>query len=309
MQISGGISISGGMSVSPQPAVPDAPVLGTVTTTATTATIPFTAPFDGFRAITSYTAISSPEGITVTINQAGSGTISVPGLTYGQAYTFTVTATNSVGTSTGTVSNSVTPIPNAKLYTWGYNYWGTLGLGDKTARSSPVQVGSDTNWGQIYSGVSTITARKLDGTLWNWGTANGGEMAGLSNHSSPVQIGSDTNWKLLSGARYSFFATKTDNTRYSWGYNRYCDLGSISGYSNTPTTDPTQYDTQSWKTLAGAGDAGFGIKTNGTLWTWGRGLLTGPSYGRSSPCQVGSNSTWTSVSVSNVHVVAVRTRG
>jgi len=92
-------------------AKPGAPTIGTATATGTTsATVAFTAPgFDGGVAITSYTATSSPGGITGTLNQAGSGTITVNGLTAGTAYTFTVTATNSIGTGSASgSSNSIT---------------------------------------------------------------------------------------------------------------------------------------------------------------------------------------------------------
>ena len=91
--------------------VPDAPTIGTATATGqTTATVTFTAPSnDGGAPITQYTATSSPDGITGTLNQAGSGTITVSGLTKETSYTFTVTATNSVGTSAASAaSNSIT---------------------------------------------------------------------------------------------------------------------------------------------------------------------------------------------------------
>jgi len=92
-------------------AVPGTPTVGTATQTGqTTATVAFTAPgSDGGTAITSYRAISSPGGITGTLSQAGSGTITVTGLTGNTAYTFTVRATNSVGNSSeSSASNQIT---------------------------------------------------------------------------------------------------------------------------------------------------------------------------------------------------------
>jgi hypothetical protein len=81
-------------------------------TGATTANVSFTAPAsNGGATITSYTATASPGGITGTISQATSGTIAMTGLTAGTAYTFTVKATNSVGTSAASsASNSVTTV-------------------------------------------------------------------------------------------------------------------------------------------------------------------------------------------------------
>ena len=90
---------------------PDAPTIGTATAGDTQATVSFTAPSNnGGSVITSYTATSSPGGITGTLSQAGSGSITVTGLTNGTAYTFTVTATNDIGTSLASAaSNSITP--------------------------------------------------------------------------------------------------------------------------------------------------------------------------------------------------------
>ena len=95
---------------------PDAPTIGTATAVSGEATVPFTAPSsNGGSAITSYTATSSPGDFTGTISQSGSGSIIVSGLTSGTAYTFTVTATNAIGTSLASaVSNSVV-IPQPQL--------------------------------------------------------------------------------------------------------------------------------------------------------------------------------------------------
>ena len=91
--------------------VPDAPVIGTATAGDGQASVPYTAPADnGGSAILSYTATSNPGNFTGTLNQEGSGTIIVTGLTNGTTYTFTVTATNANGTGAASAaSNPVVP--------------------------------------------------------------------------------------------------------------------------------------------------------------------------------------------------------
>lgn len=88
--------------------VPDPPTIGTATAGNAQASVTFTPPVDdGGATITGYTATSSPGSFT---GNCSSSPCTVTGLTNGQAYTFTVTATNSVGTSSASsASNSVTP--------------------------------------------------------------------------------------------------------------------------------------------------------------------------------------------------------
>jgi hypothetical protein len=108
--------------------VPGAPTIGTARVVSpTSATVAFTAPAsNGGAAITSYTASSTPGNITGTLNQAGDGTVTVTGLTEGTEYTFTVTATNSIGTSAASAaSNNISTPFAAPTYVSGLSISGT----------------------------------------------------------------------------------------------------------------------------------------------------------------------------------------
>jgi alpha-tubulin suppressor-like RCC1 family protein len=193
------------------------------------------------------------------------------------------------------------------LWSWGLSgFSGTLGLGNLISRSSPVQVGSLTNWSSVSAGNNHSLATKTDGTLWSWGTGATGRL-GLGtviNHSSPVQVGSLTNWSSVSGANHSL-AIKTDGTLWSWGTGATgrLGLGTVINHSS-----PVQVGSlTNWSSVSGANHS-LAIKTDGTLWSWGTGatgrLGLGTVINHSSPVQVGSLTNWSSVSAGEVHSLA-----
>jgi uncharacterized protein (TIGR02145 family) len=94
--------------------VPGAPTIVTATAGNAQAVVTFTAPVsNGGSAITGYTVTSSPGNI---IGSGSTSPITVTGLTNGTAYTFTVTATNAIGTSlASSASNSVIPASSSGI--------------------------------------------------------------------------------------------------------------------------------------------------------------------------------------------------
>ena len=204
------------------------------------------------------------------------------------------------------------------LWTWGRNYAGGLGLGDKTNRSSPVQVGALTTWSNIsastYSGSNYVAfiAVKTDGTLWSWGK-NIGAQLGLGtgsndniDRSSPTQIGALTTWGAGKIGNQVGFGIKTTGTFFTWGTAYSGDQADyrtlIQGWAG-PIQIGTLTDWWSAANRASAGNrTGFVIKSDGTLWTWGDNssgaLGRNNTADASSPVQLGSLTTWTSISAS-----------
>lgn len=200
------------------------------------------------------------------------------------------------------------------LWTWGSNSSGNLGLSDILQRSSPVQVGTLNNWSDVYAGTSEVLALKTDGTLWSWGNNTNGRLgfSDVTNRSSPVQVGTDTNWSKIYTQFGTSFAIKTDNSLYGWGYNQYGNLG-IS--KNTSIPYPVIYQNQwssEFTTYNATTGGGIAVKTDGTLWGWGRNdvyqLAQLDIIPRSSPVQIGTLSDWSKVTAGN-SIFAIKTNG
>jgi alpha-tubulin suppressor-like RCC1 family protein len=258
-----------------------------------------------------------PAGTSLLANGYFFGTVSIGVET---VYSFTVKATDAENQDTSrTFSLTVSIAPPPGLYAWGTNSGGQLGEDDTVPRSSPVQVGTATNWSLISAGhVSHSAGVKTDGTLWTWGSNFGGQL-GLNNtiyRSSPTQVGSATNWRtdILSGRTFSA-GSKTDGTLWLWGNNSYGQLG-INNILNR--SSPTQVGTDTtWSKIAPAQDSIAAIKTTGTLWTWGNNaqgqLGTNTVVLRSSPAQVGAGTDWNLISSSGAlgteRFAAIKTTG
>jgi alpha-tubulin suppressor-like RCC1 family protein len=242
----------------------------------------------------------SVDGITYTLlSTLNAGTISYSdfGLSSGTTYYYRVRAFMTTGDYSGysnevsVITSSIPPpeLPsawsavaaggyhtlalttNGTVWAWGNNEGGQLGIGDTsyTNRTTPSFVGFDINgeWfdsiNMMDGGDSHTVALKTNGTIWSWGS-NGGGQLGLGDNSSseiPIQIGL---YSLDSDGFPVLFSADSD-----------------------------------WAQITAGVFHSLGLKTNGTLWSWGwnnNGALgQGDGTSRNTPTLIGTQSDWVAV--------------
>jgi len=194
--------------------------------------------------------------------------------------------------ASGQTSFSLARKTDNTLWSWGPNsYAGQLGLNSLICRSSPTQI-PGAAWVSIVAGNGHAAAIKSDGTLWTWGSNSYGRL-GTNNtiaRSSPIQV-PGTQWKSVNATSCGLAAIKTDNTLWTWGLNNHGQLGDATLINRS---SPIQVPGTQWKSvhgIIGANQHAIGaIKTDNTLWTWGRNhygqLGHNNLIDRSSPVQV-----------------------
>jgi alpha-tubulin suppressor-like RCC1 family protein len=200
---------------------------------------------------------------------------------------------------------------------WGWGSGATLGTFDGITKSTPVTTfaGGD-NWKQVSCGSNHAAAIKTDGSLWLWGNNSLVELGvnDTTNRLTPVTtFAGGNNWKQVSCSNSRTAAIKTDGSLWIWGRGIDGSLGNNVG-TNRSTPITTFAGGNNWKQVSCGGFSTAAIKTDGTLWTWGRGtqgqLGNNSTTARSTPVTTFAGGTnWKSISFGGDHIAAIKTDG
>lgn len=263
--------------------------------------------------------------------------------TWGQAdggYTHVAVGTNSSYALRG----------DGQLWTWGINNYGQLGDGSIQTRFTPVRVAvpptaaAGSKWTQVAAGGLFAVAQRSDGSLWTWGHNERGQL-GNGSLSTPATnadaltptavapatgTAAGTTWTTFSAGESHVLALRSDGSLWTWGSNSYGEAG--TGSKTQPNLTPQLVATPTtaapgttWTLCAAGSTCSFAIRSDGTLWSWGRANY--PQYNAlghpttldgtflpeliPTPPAAAPGTSWTSVATggTGTHTLAIRSDG
>jgi alpha-tubulin suppressor-like RCC1 family protein len=201
------------------------------------------------------------------------------------------------------------------LWGWGTNDYGQLGLGLTTTphKSTPIRMGSSSNWELIGGGYYHFFAKNSTNQLYACGRNNYGQL-GLGYDWDRYILtyqGTTTAVEISGGAAHTMILA-SNGTLWATGMDFNGQLG-VNTW-NINRSNFVQVGTASdWKKICCGGHHNLALKDNGTLWSWGD-----AGYGqlghnniifRSTPVQIGSLSDWTHIHCGTHSSFALRSNG
>lgn len=213
-------------------------------------------------------------------------------------------------------------LSGAVAYCWGDDSSGQLGDGNNgVSRSVKGPVNGGAVWGSVSAGHQHTCATTLTGALYCWGDASSGELglgsSVITDQTTPQRVGTDSDWVQVSAGYNATCAIKGTGTLWCWGFGFRGQLGNGgTGDVSTPTQVGSATD---WAQVSNGSGYTCAVRTTGTLWCWGpasdgqlgnNDTVNNPGVNDVlTPLQIGTGTTWASVSAGESHTCATTTDG
>ncbi len=162
---------------------------------------------------------------------------------------------------------------DGKVYSWGYNGYGQLGLGTTTNQLTPALVSSLPTVSEIILNGYTTYAITTEGDVYAWGLNTYGQIGNgtTTNKTTPNKVGTVSNVEELICEGQTVFALTESKKVYAWGRADDFQLG--TGVVNLKQTSPVLISSLSnVDEVISNGVTSFAICNNRQdVYSWGEG--------------------------------------
>lgn len=214
---------------------------------------------------------------------------------------------------------------NGTLWCFGRDDFGQQGngAGITADQSSPVQVGTATDWKSVSTGLGeTVCGRRANKRIYCWGRDSDGQAGngpgGFGIVHSPTAVGTNADWSSVSVGGYHVCGRRTNGRVYCWGDDFDGAVG--DGGAGVDKSVPTQVagNHADWTSVSSGITHTCGRRASGRLYCWGSdidgGLGNGNGPGNTtskySPVQVSGGATdWKAVTAGSYITCATKVSG
>jgi alpha-tubulin suppressor-like RCC1 family protein len=218
------------------------------------------------------------------------------------------------------LNSSFAVTADGRLFAWGDNGHGRLGIGSTAAQNRPALVAmppSGGTWRTVVAGEQHTLAISTNNTMYSWGWAYRG---GLGNGTigpaaahvlspEPISVPAGVSgWRSAAAGDFFSIGVTTDDEVFVWGHNaqRRLGLGVSDSVVNNPPFTANQFPLpvplsnlnqgalahiDGWSAVFALQQIGFALSNCGHLYTWGwcvAGTRTGAPAGAGVPSGVGN---------------------
>ncbi len=239
----------------------------------------------------------------------------------------------------GGIDHSIALKTDGTVWAWGSNRVGQLGAettemcfyNQFPCSTTPVEVSGITDVIAIESAgyimaIGQTIALKNDGTVWAWGSNGYGQLGDgtIDDSATPVQVCASgetapcanflANIAAIASGGDHTVALKNDGTVWAWGRNQYGQLGvttteTCGYYSTSCSSTPLQVSGLTDVTAIAAGrDRTIALKTNGTVWVWGRNSVD-QLGDETTPVQVSGLMDVVAIAAGGDHTIVLKSNG
>ena len=204
-----------------------------------------------------------------------------------------------------------------RLYAWGNNWVGQLGIGSTFYPYEPVPVpfpAGVSNWVDVAAGSEHTLVLAASGMLYACGVNTQGELGNntISNdvpygvsHLIPAHFPSGvTGWTQIAAGAFHSLALGNDGNLYSWGYNLGGEVLPTSSARIFPNPVLVPPGTAPWTAVSGGSYSTLGLARDGSLFQWGYGQPRTMTNGPPIAVPPGA-SRWLSIAAAAVHSLAI----
>lgn len=160
---------------------------------------------------------------------------------------------------------------NQRLFCWGVNHRGQLGIGSTQQKTRPTVVAKSKRWTSVNAGWFNTCGITKQTKLYCWGDNAAGQIGDGGKakvRTKPTLVKKGKNWASVSVGSRFVCATKKDGSLFCWGGNLFGQLGngSYAGKSK-----PARVGTsRNWAEVSTSWTHTCARNTSGGVWCWGR---------------------------------------